>query len=111
MHFLANGCAVLDTPGMREMPLADAQAGISHLFADLQALAHQCKFRDCKHEGEPGCAIREALDRGEIGATRVERWRKLVTEEIFNSVSMQLRKSNDPKLAKTIRESQSRKRR
>lgn len=109
MHFLANGCAVLDTPGMRELQMADLQGGIADLFADLEALASTCKFRDCKHQGEPGCALQAALEAQEIDADRVERWKKLVTEETFNSVSMQLRKTDDRKLAKLIRETQGQK--
>ena len=102
LHFTANGCAVLDTPGMRELQLTDVEAGIADVFADLVALARQCRFRDCRHDTEPGCAIQGALERGEIDADRLARWGKLVAEERFNASTLAERKSADRSLHKRI---------
>ncbi len=106
LHLLPSGCAVLDTPGMRELQLTDAAAGVGEVFADLQDLATQCKFNDCAQDTEPGCAIRAAIDEGEIDASRIARWQKLVAEDAFNSATLAERKSSDKALGKTIRQIQ-----
>ena len=72
------GGILLDTPGMRELQLWDASEGISHVFADVGELAKQCKFRDCSHKNEPGCAVREAMDE-----ERLANYHKLQREEEF----------------------------
>jgi ribosome biogenesis GTPase len=72
------GGVLLDTPGMRELQLWDVNEGISHAFADVQKLAQQCKFRDCKHKDEPDCAVREAMDE-----ERLANYHKLQREEQF----------------------------
>ena len=76
---------VIDTPGMRELQLWDADAGLSAVFADIQALAAECRFADCAHGAEPGCAIRAALDTGRLDAARYAGYRKLGREEAFIS--------------------------
>lgn len=103
LHFTPEGCAVLDTPGMRELQLTNVEAGIAELFDDMVALASRCRFRDCKHETEPGCAVQKAVERGEIDASRLARWSKLVAEERFNSSTLAERKANDKSLHKLIR--------
>ena len=85
---MLNGGWLIDTPGMRELQLFDAQDGLDAVFEDLQALAQQCKFNDCAHESEPGCAVKAALEAGEIDADRLERWRKLERENLYNSESL-----------------------
>jgi len=85
LHFLPrNGCAILDTPGLRELRLAKADNGVTEVFADLVHLSRRCGFRDCKHKGEPNCAIQEAILDEEIDWERVERWQKLVEENQLN---------------------------
>lgn len=103
LHFLPNGCAVLDTPGMRELQMTDAEGGIADLFDDISALVGQCRFNDCSHDSEPGCAIKAAVERGDIDPARLARWRKLVAEERFNTASLAERKSSDKALHKKIR--------
>ena len=80
MHRMRGGGWVVDTPGMRELRLAEAEAGIDELFADIQEAAVECRFRDCLHEDEPGCAVREMIERGELDQARLERARKLWRE-------------------------------
>jgi ribosome biogenesis GTPase len=77
---LPNGRLVLDTPGMRELGLWNADAGVAATFADIEALAGQCRFRDCAHDREPGCAIRAALDAGSLEEGRWSGYRKLKRE-------------------------------
>jgi ribosome biogenesis GTPase len=67
------------------------------------ALVEQCRFNDCKHETEPGCAILAALKANTLDQARLDRWNKLVAEERFNSASLAQRKSDDKSLHKTIR--------
>ena len=77
---LPGGGLVLDTPGMRELGLWDADAGLSATFADIEALATQCRFHDCAHQSEPGCAIRAALEADELDTDRWRSFQKLQRE-------------------------------
>lgn len=104
LHIIPDGCVVLDTPGMRELQLTDVAAGIQDVFADLHEVSTRCKFSDCQHESEPGCAILEALEKGEIDEARVGRWRKLMAEEAFNSASLAQRKTKDKAFGKMVRQ-------
>lgn len=104
LHLLPGGCTVLDTPGMRELQLTEAQAGIAELFADLDDLAAACRFRDCRHKSEPGCAVKAAVTAGRVEAARVERWRKLAREEAFNSATLSERKAKDRALSRLVHE-------
>lgn len=103
LHLVPDGSIVLDTPGMRELQLADAEAGIAEVFADLHTLAGRCRFSDCRHDTEPGCAVRAAVDAGTIDAARLERWRKLAREEAFNSASLAERRARDRIFGKMVR--------
>ncbi|PCJ93141.1 MAG: ribosome small subunit-dependent GTPase A [Hyphomicrobiales bacterium] len=102
-HMLHTGGWLLDTPGMRELQLTDVEAGLSEVFADFTELAQSCRFRDCAHETEPGCAIRAASEAGELDENRLKRWRKLVAEESFNTQSLDARRANDKALGKMIK--------
>jgi ribosome biogenesis GTPase len=78
---LPGGGRLLDTPGLRSVALWLGAGGIERAFADVFALADGCRFRDCAHVDEPGCAVRGAVERGEIDAARVASMRQLVREE------------------------------
>jgi len=108
LHLMPNGCSVLDTPGMRELQLTDAASGVAEVFADLFELSTQCKFNDCAHQTEPGCAVRRALETGEVDEARYERWKKLDAEEKFNSSSLSERRINDKAFHKRIKQIQKR---
>jgi ribosome biogenesis GTPase len=77
---LPGGAVLLDTPGMRELQLWGDESGLDGAFPEITELAQQCRFRDCGHEGEPGCAVLGAVDDGTLGADRLESWRKLQRE-------------------------------
>ncbi len=79
LHLLPGGGLVLDTPGMREISLWD-DGGLERSFGDLDELAASCRFSDCSHAGEPGCAVAMALTDGRLAADRYESWRKLQRE-------------------------------
>lgn len=77
---LPGGGLLLDTPGIREVGLIDANEGLSTVFDDIEDLARHCRFRDCGHTTEPGCAVREALDGGLLDADRWAHFQKLSRE-------------------------------
>ena len=111
LHLLDTGCVVLDTPGMRELQLTDAETGIANLFSDIEELASQCRFNDCQHEQEPGCAVLAAVESGDLDPQRLARWRKLAAEEQFNTLSLAQRRSKDRAFGKMVREATQRKKR
>ncbi|OBA01082.1 ribosome small subunit-dependent GTPase A [Paenibacillus polymyxa] len=77
---IAKQAVLLDTPGMRELNLWDDSTGVAHTFADIIEIAQQCRFADCKHEGEAGCAVEEAIQRGELSESRANNYRKMQRE-------------------------------
>jgi ribosome biogenesis GTPase / thiamine phosphate phosphatase len=85
LHRLAGGGWLIDTPGMRSLSLADAASGIDAVFADVTELVGRCKFRDCSHQHEPGCAVRAAVEAGVLDAARLNRWDKLKREDQTNT--------------------------
>ncbi len=103
LHILPSGCAVLDTPGMRELQLTDASAGVGEVFGDLEDLATRCKFNDCAHESEPGCAVKAAVAAGEIDEARLARWQKLVAEDAYNSAALHERRATDKAFGKMVK--------
>jgi ribosome biogenesis GTPase len=80
LHAIPGGGWVIDTPGIRTLYVSDVTDGIDTLFADITELAPLCRFRDCTHAHEPGCAVQAAVKSGSLAADRVERWRSLVSE-------------------------------
>ncbi|WP_103501567.1 ribosome small subunit-dependent GTPase A [Streptomyces sp. SM12] len=77
---LPGGGVLIDTPGLRGVGLWDAAEGVSRTFADIEALTERCRFGDCGHLSEPGCAVLEALDDGSLQQRRLESYRKLLRE-------------------------------
>lgn len=77
---LENGAVLIDTPGMRELGMCDVREGIDETFSDIVELQSRCKFRDCKHDTEPGCAVKAALADGRITRERYELYRNLQSE-------------------------------
>ena len=80
LHLLPGGGLLVDTPGMRELALYDDADGIETAYADVTELAASCRFRDCGHRGEPGCAVAAAIDDGRLDPARFTAWRKLQAE-------------------------------
>jgi len=77
---LENGACIIDTPGMREIGVASAESGVDDTFADIIELERQCRFSNCRHEKEPGCAVKAAIARGELSAERLKLYRSLSSE-------------------------------
>ena len=77
LHLLPGGGLLVDTPGMRELSLYDDSEGVDTAYADVTALAADCRFRDCQHRTEPGCAVAAAIEDGSLDPARYNAWRKL----------------------------------
>ncbi|HYN86641.1 MAG TPA: ribosome small subunit-dependent GTPase A [Pyrinomonadaceae bacterium] len=95
---LPSGALIIDTPGMRELQLLVSERGMRETFEEIEALAGQCRFGDCRHEGEPGCAVREALATGALDAERFSNYLKMRQE------MQHLAARQDPRLAREERE-------
>jgi ribosome biogenesis GTPase len=86
MIFMPGGAVVIDTPGLRELGVVwEAEEGIAETFADVENFLGRCRFSDCTHQNEPGCAVREAVEQGVLSKERMERYLKLVKETRFNA--------------------------
>ena len=83
LFMLPSGAMVIDTPGMRELGLFGADEGLSEGFADADELTKKCRFSDCRHISEPGCAVLSAIERGEITQARWDNYVKLKREELY----------------------------
>jgi ribosome biogenesis GTPase / thiamine phosphate phosphatase len=94
MIFLPGEGMLIDTPGMRELQLWDHEDGAAQAFQDIATLSQGCKFRDCGHLGEPGCAIEAAVQQGELSLERLENYRKLQAELHF------LERKTNPEIAR-----------
>ena len=77
---LPGGALVIDTPGLREVGLWEAEGGVDDVFAEVAELARSCRFGDCRHEDEPGCAVASALRDGTLTSARLGSYRKLQRE-------------------------------
>jgi ribosome biogenesis GTPase len=80
---LPQGGIIIDTPGMRELQMWEADEGFRDAFEDIESLAEQCQFRDCQHGKEPGCAVKQALRDGSLSAERYQNYQKLQRELAF----------------------------
>ena len=100
---LQNGAFVIDTPGMRELGMWDSGEGIDTAFADIEELSHACKYGDCTHTAEPGCAVLQALADGTLNAARLVSYRKLKTENDYaadNSRYLEAKRTKFKEIAK-----------
>lgn len=97
LTMLKNGTMVIDTPGMRLLGMWEAAEGMDRTFCDIEELAKKCKFRNCTHEAEPGCAVREALNSGELAAERWTNYKKLEKEVRFSELKEEINKRQKEK--------------
>ena len=105
------GIWVLDTPGMRALRLAGTETGIDAVFGEIEDLAADCRFTDCAHETEPGCAVQAAVVAGDLDAARLDRWRKLRREDARNSETLAEAHARDRKFGRLVREAMQAKKR
>jgi len=102
LKFLPQGGILMDTPGMRELQLADCEQGVNETFSEIIQLATQCRFNDCEHITEPGCSVQEALDNGQLSQRRFSSYQKLIKEQAFNSASLAEKKAKDKSFGKMV---------
>jgi ribosome biogenesis GTPase len=88
---------LIDTPGMRELQLWESTEGLAAAFADIDERAAECRFRDCRHRREPGCAVRRAIDAGEVPASRLDSYHKLQDEQAHQARQLDTRAQLDEK--------------
>jgi ribosome biogenesis GTPase len=100
---LKAGGWVMDMPGMRELGLHDVAQGIDLVFTDLAELSESCRFRDCAHEAEPGCAVQAAIAAGEADEGRVARWKKLKAEDALNAMTMGKTRAEARRITRSLR--------
>lgn len=100
LYRLSAGGWLLDTPGMRELRLVDVADGIDAVFEDIVTLGETCRFSDCRHESEPGCAVLAAIEAGDLDEGRLRRYRKLTSEERYNRESIADRRARQKAFGK-----------
>ena len=93
MHRLDHGGWLMDTPGMREFQIHDAATGLAEVFDDIVALTLECRFTNCTHGTEPGCAVQAALADGTLTNERLQRWYKLTAEDYINTGTLAERRT------------------
>ena len=103
LHVLNEGGILLDVPGMRELAVADIQPALAEMFEDIEALSRRCRFADCSHASEPGCAIREAIDAGHMDARRLSNYFKLLREQEDNAATLAAQRHRNRQWGKNIR--------
>ncbi len=100
---LDGGALVIDNPGMREFGILGGDGGIEGSFSDITALSSGCRYRDCSHTREPGCAVLEAVDAGEIGQEHYESYLKLMGESEFHQMSYAEKRRKDRDFGRFIK--------
>ena len=80
LFMIPNGAVIIDTPGMRELQIWDGTDSLDSTFSDIEELAKQCRFNDCQHQSEPGCAVKEAIEQGILSEDRLKSYEKLQRE-------------------------------
>ncbi|MFA5372429.1 MAG: ribosome small subunit-dependent GTPase A [Sideroxydans sp.] len=100
---LDNDALLIDMPGMRELGIMSAGEGLDDSFAGIKALSTQCRFAGCAHDNEPGCAIRKAIEKGELNAAHYQSYLKLKAESDFNEMSYVDKRKKDKAFGKMIR--------
>lgn len=103
LHRIPQGGLLLDTPGMRELQLAHCDTGVNATFADIALLAEQCRFGDCQHNAEPGCAVQEAIAKGELEIRRLASYQKLMREQAFNAATLAEKRARDKSFGKMVK--------
>lgn len=106
LHQLPNGGLLLDNPGMRELQLVDSEEGIKSTFSDIDYLAAACRFKDCQHRSEPGCAVAAAVKAGRLDQRRLDNYQKLLAEQARNNESLAERRSNEKALGRFYKSAQ-----
>jgi len=100
---MVHGGWLIDTPGMRALRIKDAEDAVEEVFSDLFDIARNCRFSDCAHSGEPGCAVVAAVKAGTLEPDRVDRWQKLQRDEERNTETLEQSRRRDKGFGKMIK--------
>lgn len=106
LHAIPMGALLLDTPGMRELQLSACEAGVAATFADISEWAQHCRFVDCQHASEPGCAVQAAIQAGELELRRLQNYRKLQREQAHHAASLAEKHATDKRFGRLIKSMQ-----
>ena len=104
LHRLPTGGLLIDVPGMRELRVAEIDQSIGHVFEDIEELARQCQFTDCKHESEPGCAVLQAIDDNRLDNRRLANYQKLLRENALSTSTLAEKRARGRDFAKMVKE-------
>ena len=102
IHILPSGGLLLDTPGMRELQLAECEQGIEDTFSEITELAKLCRFKDCQHENEPGCVVRSAIESSGLDERRLTNYLKLMKEQELNTATLAEKRARDREFGRHI---------
>jgi len=100
---LDNGAIIIDNPGMRELGVISDESGLGSTFNEIDELADQCRYKDCAHTVETGCAVLKAVERGEISEERYNNFIKIYKESLYNEMSYVDKREKDKKFGKYVR--------
>lgn len=103
LYFLPSGGLIIDVPGMRELRIAGVDDALDHVFGDIEQLSNQCKFIDCKHINEPGCAVLAAIEDGRLSRRRLDSYQKLMRENEFATASLAEKRAKDRSFGKMVK--------
>lgn len=106
LKVLPQGGILMDTPGMRELQLSSCEQGVSETFSEIGEFADKCRFSDCAHMAEPGCAIQQAIKDGLLSERRLHSYQKLMREQALNGASLAEKRSKDKTFGKLINSTQ-----
>jgi len=102
IHILPSRGLLLDTPGMRELQLADCEQGIEETFSEISELAKQCRFKNCQHGNEPGCAVQAAVESSDLDERRLSNYLKLMKEQELNTATLAEKRASDREFGRHI---------
>lgn len=103
LHLLPGGGLLVDVPGMRELRVAEVAHSLGTVFEDIEQLARQCRFADCQHESEPRCAVRRAMETGQLQPRRLANYQKLLRENAQATASLAEKRAQGRGFAKMVK--------
>ena len=106
LHRLPGGGILMDVPGIRELKVAELDNSLDDVFEDVESYASKCKFSNCSHTTEPGCAVQQAIKEGDLDSRRLTNYQKLIEEELRNSASLAVQRNRDRQFSKSVRQHQ-----
>ena len=107
LYRLPDGGLLIDVPGMRELRVADVETALDSVFDEIAALAEQCRFADCQHDSEPGCAVQQAIANGQLDNRRLDSYRKLLRENAQATATIAEKRAKFRDFARVVKQAKS----